>query len=101
MPSSYDSNFRAATAVAFTGSDQQVTTDAAVLMGFDVNDDSIGNVHIHIYNGTSTADQLICGGDPSNGGHATRWFGPNGIACPDGIFVNATSGAPTGSLYYR
>ncbi len=99
--SSYDSHLRAATAVAITGSDQQAASGSAIFMGLDVNDDAESSVHLHIHNGTSNTGTLIASADPSNGGHDELWFGPNGVHCPDGIYVDVVSGTPSGSIFYR
>jgi len=99
--SSYDSHLRAATAVALTGTDQQAVTGSAILMGLDINDDASGNVHAHIHNGTDNTGTLVASADPSAGSHEIFWFGPNGIHCPDGIYVDVEAGTPEGSIFYR
>lgn len=90
-----------ATVVALTGSSQQAVTGAAIFMGLDVNDDASGTVHVHVYNGTDNTGDLVASAVPANGDHDVDWFGPNGIACPDGIYVEVTSGTPDGSIFYR
>lgn len=84
-----------------SGSSEQAVSGAAIFMGLDVNDDDSGNVHIHVYNGTSTAGNLIAGAVPANGDHDSHWFGPNGIYCPDGIYIEVDSGTPSGAIFYR
>ncbi len=84
-----------------SGSSEQVVSSAAIFMGLDVNDDDSGNVHIHIYNGADGTGDLIAGAVPPNGDHDSHWFGPNGIYCPDGIYVEVDSGTPSGSIFYR
>mgnify|MGYP001320970008 CR=1 FL=1 len=90
-----------ATIVELTGADQQITSSSAVLLGADVNDDASGNVHLHIYHGTANTDPLILGMKPANGEHKMVWLGPNGIACPNGIYVDVESGTPEGSIFIR
>jgi hypothetical protein len=99
--SSYDSHLRRATAVGLTGSDQQAVSGSAIFMGLDVNDDAESSVHLHIHDGTSNTGTLIASADPANGGHDELWFGPNGIHCPNGIYVDVVSGTPSGSIFYR
>ena len=101
MPSSYDSHLRAATAVALTGADQQAVTGSSILMGLDINDDAVAGVHVHVYDGTNNTGTLVASADPANGGHEVLWFGPNGIHCPNGIFVDVVTGTPSGSIWYR
>ena len=101
MPSSYDSHLRAATAVGITGVDQQIVSGSSIFMGLDVNDDAESNVHLHIHDGTTNTGTLIAAADPANGGHDDLWFGPNGVHCPNGIYLDVVSGTPSGSIYYR
>lgn len=84
-----------------SGVSEQAVSGAAIFMGLDVNDDDSGNVHIHIYNGTDTTGNLIAGAVPANGDHDSHWFGPNGIYCPDGIYIEVDAGTPSGSIFYR
>ena len=95
------SNNGPAEVVAFTGSDQQAVTGTAVLLGLDVNDDTEGNVHIHIYAGTDNTGSLVLSSDPPNGGHEVLWFGPGGVKCDGGIYVDVVSGTPSGAIFYR
>jgi hypothetical protein len=99
--SSYDSHLRAATAFALSGVDQQAVSGSAILMGLDINDDDSGNVHVHIHSGTNNTGTLVASADPAAGGHEVLWFGPNGIHCPNGIYVDVVLGTPSGSIYYR
>lgn len=84
-----------------SGSSEQAVSGAAIFMGFDINDDDSGNVHVHIRNGTDATGSLIAGAIPANGDHDSHWFGPNGVYCPDGIYIEVDSGTPTGSIFYR
>ena len=84
-----------------TGVDQQAVTGAAVLLGLDVNDDDSANVHVHVHAGTDVTGSLVASADPSAGGHDALWFGPGGIKCPDGIYVNVVTGTPAGVIFYR
>ena len=95
------SNDGPAEIVALTGSDQQAVTGASVFLGLDVNDDAASNVHLHVHNGTDNTGTLVASADPANGGHDELWFGPGGIKCPGGIFLDVVSGTPSGSIFYR
>lgn len=95
------SNDGAAEVVELTGADQQAVTGAAVLLGLDINDDDSGNVHVHVHSGTDNTGPLVCSAIPANGKHEIVWFGPGGIKCPDGIYVDVVSGTPEGSIFYR
>lgn len=95
------SNDGPAEVVVLTGVDQQAVTGAAVLLGIDVNDDDSANVHIHVHAGTDNTGPLVASADPSAGGHDSLWFGPGGIKCPGGIYVDVVSGTPSGTIFYR
>jgi hypothetical protein len=90
-----------ATAVVLTGSSQQAVSGSSIFMGLDVSDDAMSSVHVHIHNGTSNTGTLVASAQPANGGHDELWFGPNGVHCPDGIYVDVVSGTPSGSIFYR
>lgn len=95
------SNDGAAEHVALTGADQQAVSGSAVLLGLDVNDDDSGNVHVHIHEGTNNTGTLVASADPAAGGHDVFWFGPGGIKCEGGIYVDVISGTPEGAIFYR
>jgi len=101
MPSSYDSHLRSATAIALTGSNQQAVTGAAIFMGLVVTDEAAANIKVHIHNGTDNTGEHVAALGVSSNGQAQEWFAPNGVACPDGIFVDVVSGTPSGSIFYR
>jgi hypothetical protein len=84
-----------------TATSHQAVTGPAVFYGLDVNDDASGNVHVHVYNGTSNTGVMVSSAVPANGDHDQHWFGPNGILCPSGIYVEVVSGTPSGSIFYR
>ena len=95
------SNDGPAEVVVLTGSDQQAVTGSCVFLGLDVNDDAASTVHLHIHNGTDNTGPLIAAADPSSGGHDELWFGPGGVKCDGGIFVDVVTGTPSGSIFYR
>jgi len=87
--------------VPLTGTSQLIAADDGVLYGFEVSDDTQSSVHAHIHHGTDNTGPIITGVKPPNGGHDAIWFGPNGVHCPDGIFLDVTSGTPEGSVFVR
>lgn len=99
--SSYDSHLRTATAVALTGADQQAVTGSTILMGFVVLDAAASTVEVRIYNGTSNSGDLVGVAKPDDTKHEQFWFGPNGIHCPDGVYVDVVSGTPSGTILHR
>lgn len=101
MPSSYDSHLRAATAVALTGSDQQAVSGSAIFMGLVVTDEAAGITKVHVHNGTDNTGAHVGALGVAANGQDEKWFGPNGVHCPDGIFVDVVSGTPSGSILYR
>jgi len=95
------SNDGPAEVVELSGSDQQAVTGSCVLLGLDVNDDGSATVHVHIHAGTDNTGPLIASAVPANGKHEIFWFGPGGIKCEGGIYVDVVSGTPDGSIFYR
>jgi hypothetical protein len=96
-----NSQLDAATAVKLPTASGQLLAGSRVLLGLEVADATHGQAHIHVYNGTSNQGTLVATALPPNGEHDTRWYGPNGIKCPNGIYVEVISGTPSGSLFYR
>ena len=87
--------------VALTGSDQAVAT-AQVFMGVVITNESGASMNIHVHNGANgSGTPIIAGLHVNNNDSEYLWFGPNGVACPAGIWVDVVSGTPTGSILYR
>jgi hypothetical protein len=55
---------------------------------------------VHIHNGTSTAGPHVLGMGAAANGQVNAYYA-NGIACPDGIYVDVIAGTLTGSLFYK
>jgi hypothetical protein len=89
----------AVTATAIRATTGVQTASAVVLMGITIGDSSHGQVHLHLHNGGANTTPIVALIKPANGDHETHWFGPNGIACPNGIFVDLISGTPIGSVF--
>jgi len=89
----------AVTATAVRATTGVQTASAVVLMGITVGDSAHGQVHLHLHNGDANTDPIVTLIKPANGDHETLWFGPNGIACPDGIYVDLIAGTPIGSVF--
>jgi hypothetical protein len=70
------------------------------LMGFSLRDTAGGVASVLLKHGTGTGDPLIGAASvPANSAHQ-QWFGPNGIAVPDGVFVDRTAGTSHLVLYW-
>ncbi len=89
-----------ATAVALTGVDQTITTPM-IFMGLLIDDEAAGTCRIHVHQGTSVAGIMVAAITVSSNGSDLIWYGPNGILCPNGIFINVVSGTPEGAVFYR
>ena len=98
---SYTNDLRSSTITALTGSDQQAVTGSTILMGFAVLDAAASTVEVRIYNGTSNSGDLVAVAKPDDTKHEQFWFGPNGVHCPDGVYVDVISGTPSGSIFSR
>jgi hypothetical protein len=89
-----------ARATPLTGVDQAISTQC-VFMGIMATDEGSGSIKIHVYHGTSDTGAPIAAIEANAGGHQTTWFGPNGIACPDGVFIKVYTGGPEGNVFTR
>lgn len=85
--------------VELTGANQVISSTAKVLMGISIMDEAAGSIKIQVYNGTTDAGDHILQISINSGSEKYDWFGPNGIACPDGIYLKVYSGTPTGSVF--
>ncbi len=50
-----------------------------------------GAITVNVYDGASTAGELIDTLQVADGAEVTHWFGPNGITCKGGIFVDGVT----------
>lgn len=86
--------------VALTGSDQQAVTGAAVLVGLVVSGGATGP-KVNVHDGDANTDPIVATLTVANSGSGVVHFGPNGVACPGGIYVDIVSGDASGSILYR
>jgi hypothetical protein len=89
-----------ATAVGLTGVNQTIATPM-IFMGLSVCDDGTGASRVHVYHGTSDNGLSIAATTVPNNGDDSVWYGPNGVLCPNGIFIKVYSGVPEGAVFYR
>ena len=94
------STLQPASATALTGSNQSVT-GARVFMGIMASDSGAGSFKVHVYHGTSDTDPHIAGITANSGGSNGVWYGPNGVACTNGIYIKVYSGTPEGSVFFK
>lgn len=94
------SDLKASTATALTGSNQTIT-GSRIFMGITACDEGSGSIKLHVYHGTSDTGAPIAAVEANSGTAQTFWFGPNGIACPDGIYIKVYSGGPEGNVFTR
>lgn len=95
------SNTNPVKSIALTGADQAVAT-AQVFFGLVVTNESGTAMNLHIHNGaTNSGTPIIAGVYVSNNQSSHVWFGPNGISCASGIYIDVVSGTPIGSVLYR
>lgn len=95
-----ESYLKGALAVPLTGANQTIS-GSQVFMGITATDEGSGSIKLHIYHGTSDTGAPIAAVEANSGTHQTFWFGPNGIACPDGIYIKVYTGAPEGNVFTK
>ena len=89
-----------ATATPLTGANQTIS-DQSVFMGITAADEGAGAIKIHVYHGASDNGAPIAVLEAQAGKGASFWYGPNGIACPNGIYLKVYSGTPEGNVFTR
>ena len=89
----------AADVIAVPAIDGQVVTGACVLYGGTLCNNSGTKQEVHVHDGTSASGTHVLG-LVANANDSQNVSYMNGVACPNGIFVNVISGTPTGSLFY-
>lgn len=94
------SNLQPATATALTGSNQTISGQK-LFLGIIGSDAGAGSYKVHVYHGTSDTDPHIAAIYGQSGHSMTMWFGPNGIACPNGIYIKVYSGTVEGSVFTK
>ena len=94
------STLQAATATALTGSNQTIT-EQTVFLGITASDAGAGGIKLHVYHGTADTDPHIAAISANTGASDSMWFGPNGIACPNGIYIKVYSGTAEGSIFTK
>ncbi|CAB4155958.1 hypothetical protein UFOVP665_33 [uncultured Caudovirales phage] len=95
------SNTNPVKSIALTGADQAVAT-AQVFYGIVITNESGASMNIHVHNGANgSGTPIIAGLHVNNNDSEYLWFGPNGVNCPSGIWIDVVSGTPTGSVLYR
>ena len=95
------SHLSAGRIIELTGADQQAVTGSAVLLGVVVTDEAASSVKIHVHNGTANTAPHVAALNVNSGGSDSVWYGPNGVHCPNGIYIDVVTGTPSGSIFVR
>lgn len=86
--------------VTLTGANQ-VIPDPTIFMGISVADEGTGSIKIHVYHGDSDDGHPIVSLHAQSGYGDQFWYGPNGILCPDGLYVKVYNGTPAGCVFVK
>lgn len=70
------------------------------LMGFTVQDDGATVSKVVFRNGTGTGNDGVAGAYIAANASDAQWFGPLGVHCPNGIFIDRTAGTTTVTVFY-
>ena len=73
------------------------------LIGFSVGEDAgtAAAAEIKIFNGTSTGGEVVVPAcNLAADGFGTFWYGPDGIPCANGIYLNRVTGTTEVVIYY-
>lgn len=94
------SDTQPATIVALTGANQTVTYPT-IFMGIAAHDEGTGNIEIHVYHGQSDTGSPLAVVKANTGAGGHVWYGPNGILCPNGLFIKVYTGTPSGCVFVK
>lgn len=90
--------------------DPAAATDEAIegaatglrLMGYSIAETAAGTAGVIIRNGDDDADlPIVADVALAAGESVTMWFGPDGIDCANGIFIERTSGTTRVTVHYK
>lgn len=82
--------------------DLQISTDQpSVLLGWSMTETAAGVATGVIRNGTSTAGAPVAYYGLAAAGAQTQWFGPQGIVCDKGIFLDRVTGTTQVVVYVQ
>lgn len=83
-----------------TGSDQLIVTSTlATYYGFSIRETAASTAVVRVYAGITNGGKLIDTIGLAASGNVAAWYGPQGIAARDGIYVDIVSGTVEGVLY--
>lgn len=93
------------TAIAATAADVQGLAAAANLrlMGFSITEAAAtaAVAEVSLRHGTAPSDPEIVGVNLAADGSARDFFGPDGIAVPNGVLVDIVAGTAKATLYWK
>ena len=85
-----------------TGDAQGVAAASGLrLMGYSARESagSAAAADFNLRHGDGNGDPLLVVGELAANGSDVRWLGPQGLACPDGVWVERVSGSSEFVLY--
>lgn len=82
--------------------DGAVQANAGAYMGFNFTETTgLAGAHIRVYDNTSAASgTLLESVKLAAGESVSDWYGPNGIRCANGIYVDVVTGSVEGGVRY-
>lgn len=88
-----------ADAAATTDEQIRVAQDGLVLMGFSAKETAGATAALTIRNGTGTGDPAVAHCSLAANEAKVVWFSELGIKCPNGIYLDRTSGTTEVAVY--
>lgn len=87
---------------AGTGDEAGVAANTNLrLMGYSIKETAAGVATLSLLNGASSAGTAVVHLNLAAAGSDTKWFGPQGIPCPLGVWIERLTGTTAVILYTR
>lgn len=95
-------NFTTTNIAAASGDEAGVAATANMrLMGFSIKETAGAVATLSLHNGTSASGTALAYVNFAAAGSTTQWFGPQGIPCPLGVWIERLTGSTAVILYTK
>jgi len=71
------------------------------LMGYSIKETAASTATMSLHNGTSASGAALAYINLASGGSVTEWFGPQGIPCAGGVWIERLTGSTAVILHTK
>jgi hypothetical protein len=95
-------NFTTTVVAAATGDEAGVAANTTLrLMGYSIKETAGAVATLSLLNGASSGGTAVAHVNLAAAGSIQQWFGPQGIPCPAGVWIERLTGTTAVILYTR